>query len=152
MNKATFLGTISLDFLKLPPGVEDWETYETEDIFATNFINFPKDYIFTLGSGIHNTYGNMFASLATTPAYSLPTASQYYAAGRDVIRWGGTADHTEIDFDRYIFTPIPGKNFASVSIAPKSEPHHLSTVPNLIEKIPGGWLEMVEAIKKGEFK
>ncbi len=151
MNKATYMGTVPLDFLKLPGTVTNWQSYETEDIFATNFINFPKDYMLTMGSGISPSYNNIYSSLATTPAYPLPTSSQIYIAGRDVIRWGGTADPLEIDFDRYIFAPIPDKNLASVFKAPKSEPHHISEIPSLVTIIPDEWKEMFEAIQKGLF-
>jgi len=56
-----------------------------------------------------------------------------------------------VDFDRYIFTPIVGKNLASVFKAPKSEPHHLSQVPSLMTTVPKGWEEILEAIQKGLF-
>lgn len=148
---ASYMGTVPLEWLKLPPTVKDWQTYETEDIFATNFINFPHEYMLTLGSGINPTYNGIYSSLATTPAYQLPTSSQIYIAGRDVIRWGGAEDPCEIDFDRYIFTPIPGKEFASVFKAPKSEPHHLSKVPTLINNVSPSMQELFKAIQRGEF-
>ena len=151
MDKATFLGTVPLEFLQLPGTVTNWQPYETNDIFALNFINFPKEYMLTMGSGVHASYNNIYSSLATTPAYPLPIQSQFYVAGRDVIRWGGPADPYEVDFDRYIFTPMPGKDFASIFKAPKSEPHHLSEVPHLVDIVPDGWKEIMEAIRKGEF-
>lgn len=151
MNKAIYSGTVPLDFLKLPSGIGNWEKFETEDIFATNFINFPKNYLLTLGSATHHSsYSNVYTSLATTPAYKLPTSSQFYIAGRDVIRWGGPDDPLEIDFDRYVFTPDFTRGVAIVSKAPKTEPHHLSSVPSLINDVPKSWQEIFEAIKKGD--
>lgn len=151
MDKALFSGTVPLDFLKLPQGIDNWEKFETEDIFATNFINFPKNYMLTLGSaGYHSSYQNIYSSLATTPAYELPTSSQFYIAGRDVIRWGGPNDPLEIDFDRYVFTPDFNRSIAIVSKAPKTEPHHLSDVPSLVNDVPDSWKEIFEAIQRGE--
>lgn len=150
MEKASYIGTISLDLLKLPSGVASWEPYETDDIFATNLITFPHDYLLTIGSAAHPSYTGIFTSLATTPAYQLPTQTQMYVAGRDVIRWGGSTDPHEVDFDRYVFAPIPGKTFASVFKAPKSEPHHLSDVPNLMSSVPKSWQEVFEAIRTGK--
>lgn len=151
MTKAIYAGIVPLEFLKLPQEIGEWEKYETEDIFATNFINFPKNYLLTLGSATHHSsYNEMYSSLATTPAYQLPTSSQFYVAGRDVIRWGGPEDPLEIDFDRYIFTPDLSRGVAIVSKAPKTEPHHLSNVPSLINYIPKGWQEIFEAIQRGD--
>jgi len=150
MEKASYIGTVPLDLLRLPPEISKWEPYETDDIFATNLITFPNDYLLTIGSTGCPSYSNIFASLATTPAYPLPTQTQMYIAGRDVIRWGGSADPYEIDFDRYVFTPIEGRNFASVFKAPKSEPHHLSEVPNLMNAVPKSWQEIFEAIRRGQ--
>ena len=146
------MGKVPLDWIKIPPNVNDWESYETEDIFTTNFINFPNDYMLTLGSAVHPSYSNIYSSLATTPGYKLPISSQFYVAGRDVIRWGGTADPEEVDFDRYVFTPLTGEDFAAVSKAPKSEPHHLSDAPELMDVVSDAWKEIFEGIKNGKFK
>lgn len=151
MDKPIYIGTVSIEFLRLPGTVTNWQPFQTEDIFATNFINFPKNYMLTMGSGISPAYNDIYTSLATTPAYQLPTSTQFYIAGRDVIRWGGTEDPYEIDFDRYVFVPMKDKDFASVFKAPKSEPHHLSQVPGLVNIVPDGWKEIVEAIQKGLF-
>ena len=133
MNKATFVGTVPLEFLD--KSATNWRSGTIEDIFADGLITRPQDYLFTLGSGVHS-FGS---SLATTPAYQLPTTSQFYLAGRDVFRWGGTNDPNEIDFDRYGFTPDYERSAAIVWKAPKSEPHHFSEVPNLINNIPEDW-------------
>jgi len=53
MDKATYMGTVPLEFLKLPGTVTNWQPFQTDDIFATNFINFPKNYMLTMGSGIN---------------------------------------------------------------------------------------------------
>lgn len=151
-DEAIYLGEVPLDWLKVPPKIENWQTYETEDIFATNLITIPNDYLLTLGSGVFTPCPNLYASMATTPAYPLPTSTQMYVAGRDVIRWGGKSDPYEVDFDRYIFTPLSNGESAAVFKAPKSEPHHLSSVPDLISKVPKDWQEMFVAIKNGEFK
>lgn len=151
MNKAIYAGTVSLDFLKLPSGIVSWEKFETEDIFSTNFINYPSNYLLTIGSATHNHLSNSIrASSATTPAYQLPTSSQFYTAGRDVIRWGGPKDPLEIDFDRYIFTPDFTRGIAIVSRAPKTEPHHLSNVPSLINDVPERWKEIFKAVQSGD--
>lgn len=146
------LGTVPLDWITLPPGINDWEKYETDDIFSTNFINIPKEHLFTLGSAIHLPNNQTFASLATTPAFKLPTSSQYYVAGRTVVRWGGEEDPLELDFDHYGFTPDRNKGLALVWLAPKSEPHHLSEMPEMLNHIPSSMKQLVDAITKGEFK
>lgn len=152
MKKAEPITTVPLDWIKLPEGIQQWEPYETDDIIADSLITMPNDYLLTLGSaGNYSIEKGPMASLATAPAYPLPTNSQFYVAGRDVVRWGGKHDPLEIDFDRYIFTPIPEKNIALVAKAPKSEPHHLSDVPELIEKVPDSWKEIFEAVKRGDF-
>ena len=113
-----------------------------EDIIQERLINPPQNYFFTLGSGVNST----MTSLATTPAYYLPTNSQFYLAGRDVFRWGGTADPYEVDIDHYGFTPDYARGAAIVWMAPKSEPHHLSETPQIMNYIPEGWKEICEAI------
>jgi hypothetical protein len=152
MDKAKYIGTVSLDFLQLPGTVGNWQTYQTEDIFAQNLITMPHDYLFTLGSGIFTPgFSNLMSSLATIPQYRVPTTSQYYVAGRDVIRWGGEKDPLEIDFDRYGFTPDFNKGVAIVWKAPKFEPHHLSEVPEYIKKVPNNLKDLVDSIVKGKF-
>lgn len=153
VNKAQYIGTVSLDFLQLPGTVGNWQTYETEDIITKNLITMPHDYLFTLGSGIFMPgFSDFITSLATIPRYPIPTTSQYYVAGRDVIRWGGEKDPLELDFDRYGFTPDFDKGVAVVWKAPKFEPHHLSEVPELINKVPENFKELVNGIVTGKFK
>lgn len=149
-DKAKYLGTVPLDFLTLPGTVGSWETYETEDIFATNFVNFPHDYLRTLGSGI-SPYKNLYTSLATTPDFQLPTTSQLYTAGRTVIRWGGSQDPFQVDLDHYLFTPDFSRGVAVVSLAPKSEPHHITDDPELIVQLPDNLRQLVYKIQKGEY-
>lgn len=149
MDSAKPIGTISLDWLKLPENTKPWEPFETEDIFATGLVTVPSDYLLTLGSGIFFSPTHTASSMATTPAYPLRSESQMYVAGRDVIRWGGINDPFEIDFDRYIFTPIPDKEIALVSKAPKSELHHFSEAPHLIKNIPDSWQDIFKAIMDG---
>lgn len=152
MDRAKYIGTVSLNFLQLPGTVGNWQTYETEDIFAQNLITMPHDYLFTLGSGIFIPgFSDLISSLATIPQYPIPTTSQYYIAGRDVIRWGGEKDPLELDFDRYGFTPDFNKGVAVVWKAPKFEPHHLSEVPGLIDKVPDNFKDLVDAIVTGKF-
>ncbi len=150
MNKAKPVGVGPMDYLALPPGVGQWESYETRDIFATNFITLPPTYIASLGSAIDLGRFSAYTSMATTPNYQLPTQSQYYVAGRDVLRWGGTADPFQVDIDRYVFTPDFDKQLAIVSLAPKSEPHHLSEIPTYLDHVPRSLQELCEAILKGE--
>lgn len=152
MQKAKILGTVPLDFIKIPQGLSDWQVYETEDIFATNFINFPHDYLLTVGSAVFNPFRNNYGSLATTPSFEIPTSSQIYIAGRDVLRWGGVNDPSEIDIDHYGFTPDKERKFAYVWKAPKSEAHAVSLLPNYVENVPENWQEMFKAILSGEFK
>lgn len=102
----------------------------------------PPNHLFTLGSGVYS-WGT---SLATTPAYHLPTNSQFYLAGRDVFRWGGTSDPYEIDIDHYGFTPDFTKRIAIYWKSPKSEPHHLSELPQLLVHIPDDWKEICETV------
>lgn len=150
MNKAKRIGTVPLDFLKLPRYVNNWQTYETEDIFAQNLITMPHNYIFTLGSGIFTPgFSDLMSSLATIPQYPIPATNQYYIAGRDVIRWGGEKDPLEIDFDRYGFTPDFNKGVAVIWKAPKFEPHHLSEMPEYIKNVPDNLKDLVDAIIKG---
>ncbi len=151
-DRASYLGTVSLNFLQLPGTIGNWQSYETEDIFATNFINVPHEHLYTMGSGINPLQGTALASLATIPNFQLPTQTQWYIAGRTVVRWGGTSDPTEVDIDHYGFTPVFNKGVAVVWKAPKSEPHHLSQIPDLINTVPSNLVELVEAIRKGEFK
>ena len=140
MDKATFIGTVSLEFLD--QSASNWTAGTTEDLISEGLIIKPPDYLFTLGSGVHSGY----TSLATTPAYQLPTNSQFYLAGRDVFRWGGTNDPYEIDFDRYGFTPDYTRGVAIAWKAPKSEPHRFSEAPELRRYIPNDWKEICEAI------
>lgn len=149
--KATFIGTVPLDFIILPPNQPEWKPYETEDLIATGVITVPKDYLLTLGSGIFFSPYHTASSLATTPAYKLPSTSQYYVVGRDVIRWGGELDPFEIDWDHYVFTPDFNKGVAIVSKAPKTELHHFSQAPKKLEYIPEKWKGIFEAIQRGEF-
>lgn len=114
------------------------------DIIQQKLINPPPNYFLTVGSGV----GCTGTSLATTPAYPLPTSSQFYLAGRDVLRWGGTRDPYEVDIDHYGFTPDYVRNCAILWKAPKSEPHHLSEVPGLLVNLPHDWKEFCEAILK----
>lgn len=140
MNKASYVGTVPLEFLDRSSS--NWGVAVVDDIIISGLIKQPKDYLLTLGSGVYS-WGS---SLATTPAYQLPTNSQYYLAGRDVFRWGGTADPYEIDFDRYGFTPDFTRGAAIVWKAPKSEPHHLTEVPELLTYIPKDWRDIFEAV------
>lgn len=142
MHKAAFVGTTSLEFLNR--SASNWMAGTTEDIIADGLIIKPPDYLFTLGSGVYS-WGT---SLATTPAYQLPTNSQFYLAGRDIFRWGGTNDPYEVDFDRYGFTPDYTRGAVVVWKAPKSEPHHLSELPQMLNYIPKDWKEICEAILK----
>ncbi len=142
MNRAQFIGTISLDFLN--NSASDWIAGTTEDIIQQGLITLPQNYFFTLGSGVQSTMN----SLATTPAYYLPTNSQFYIAGRDVFRWGGTADPYEIDIDHYGFTPDYTRGAAICWRAPKTEPHHLSEIPQLLNFVPQDWIEICGAILK----
>jgi hypothetical protein len=148
MSTAKFLGTAPLSFLTLPEAVANWQPFPTEDLIIQGYITRPNHYMLTMGSAIHPS---VFASLATTPAYRLPSATQRYIAGRDVIRWGGPDDPHEVDFDRYVFSPFPEKDLAHILKAPKSEPHHLSDVPGLMKIVPDDWKEILEGIRNGEF-
>lgn len=145
MNRATFIGTVYLKFLD--QSANNWIAGTMEDIIAEDIIVKPHDYFFTLGSGIYS--GG--TSLATIPAYRLPTNSQFYLAGRDVFRWGGIKDPYEVDFDRYGFTPDYAKGVAVVWKAPKSEPHHLSKLPKLFDHIPNDWREICTSIITKQF-
>lgn len=140
MERATYIGTTSLEFLNR--SASDWRVGTTEDIIAEGLVTKPHNYLFTLGSGVYSCG----VSLATTPTYQLPTNSQFYLAGRDVFRWGGPKNPYEIGLDRYGFTPDYSRDIAVVWKAPKSEPHHLSEVPQLLVHIPEDWKEICEAI------
>ncbi len=113
-----------------------------EDIIHECFITSPPNYLFTLGSGVSST----MTSLATTPSYYLPTSSQFYLAGRDVFRWGGSSDPHEIDIDHYGFTPDYSRGAAIVFKAPKSELHHLSKMPQMMDYLPPEWKEICVTI------
>lgn len=140
MEKANFIATISLDFLDRSQS--NWGAATMDDIIRERLISRPPTYLFTLGSGI----ASRATSLATTPAYRLPTNSQTYHAGRDVFRWGGPKNPFEIDFDRYGFTPDFDRGVAVVWKAPKSEPHHLSRMPQMTQYIPDDWKEICSEI------
>jgi len=140
MNKANYIGTTSLEFLNR--SANNWRAGTIEDIVTEGLITKPNDYLFTLGSGV----ASWMTSLATTPAYPLPTNSQIYLAGRDVFRWGGLNNPYEIDIDHYGFTPDFAKGAAIVWKAPKSEPHHLSEIPELLVYVPNDWKEICEGI------
>ncbi len=150
MHKAKYIGTVSLDLIKLAPNQKPWQPYETEDIIASGVVTVPKYYMLTTGSGIFFSPHHTASSLATTPIYRLPTTSQYYVAGRDVIRWGGELDPYEIDYDHYVFTPDFNKGVAIVSMAPKTELHHFSQFPEKIKHIPDNWKGIFEGIRKGD--
>lgn len=151
VEKATYIGTVDLDLIKIPPNVSPWESYETNDIIAERIITIPKHYLLTTGSGIYFSPSNTASSLVTTPAYKLPTNSQFYIAGRDVIRWGGELDPYEIDYDHYVFTPDFSRNLAVVSKAPKSEFHHFSRMPEKLNDLSESWKEIFLAIQEGKF-
>ena len=140
MNQAHYMGTVPLNFLNRSQ--TNWGIARMEDIIADGYITKPDDHLFTLGSSV----ASWMTSLATTPAYPLPTQSQIYTAGRDVFRWGGTNDPYEIDFDRYGFTPDYYRGIAVMWKAPKSEPHHLSELPQILVNVPGDWQEICRAI------
>lgn len=140
MNKADFIGTVSFDFLD--SSASNWTAGTTNDMIQDGLITLPPDYFFTLGSGVQST----MTSLATTPAYQLPTKSQFYLAGRDVFRWGGFHDPFEVDIDHYGFTPDYIREVAIIWKAPKSEPHHLSEMPELLVHLPDDWKEFCQAI------
>lgn len=142
MYQAQFIGTVSFDFLDRSD--TQWRAMTTEDIFQENLISKPSYYLHTLGSGVYSA----MTSLATTPTYHLPTDSQFYLAGRDVFRWGGPSDPYEIDIDHYGFTPDYKRRVTVMWKAPKSEPHHLSEMPNMMNSIPAEWKEIYEAIFK----
>lgn len=146
MNKAIYIGTAPLEFIN--DSNTHWKAIATEDIIENNLIQRPPEHLFTLGSGIA-TWMN---SLATTPAYPLPTQSQFYLAGRDVLRWGGPTDPHEIDIDHYGFTPDFNRGVAVMWKAPKSEPHHLSQLPEYIARIPSEWRDICRAIVEGELQ
>ncbi|QQS43856.1 hypothetical protein IPM65_07015 [Candidatus Roizmanbacteria bacterium] len=140
VNKATAIGTVPLNFIN--DTSSDWDKFLTEDIIEKGYITTPPDYICTLGSGICTA----MTSLATTPAYPLPTTTQSYYAGRDVLRWGGFKDPHEVDFDRYGFTPDFNKGVAILWKAPKSEPHHLSKVPDILDYLSDSDRDFCKAI------
>lgn len=140
MNQAQFINTISLDFIN--QSQTGWKATQLEDIIVDGYIAKPNNYLFTLGSGV----ASWMSSLATTPAYLLPTQSQTYIAGRDVFRWGGTNDPYEIDLDHYGFTHDYNRRIVVMWKAPKSEPHHLSELPQLLEHIPEDWLDICQAV------
>jgi hypothetical protein len=145
MNRAQPIGVTSLDFLNR--SASNWRAGITEDIIQERLISLPLNYLFTLGSGVYST----MTSLATIPAYHLPTTSQFYLAGRDVFRWGGMSDPLEVDIDRYGFTPDYARGAVVCWKAPKSEPHHLSEIPGLLNYVPSDWKEICEAILGGNF-
>lgn len=140
INKANIIGTVPIDFID--ETASDWDKFVTEDIIQSGFITAPSDYLCTLGSGV---CCNM-SSLATTSAYQLPTTSQNYYAGRDVFRWGGSKDPYEIDFDRYGLTPDFNRGVAVLWKAPKSEPHHLSEIPEMLNYLPDSEREFCRAV------
>lgn len=140
MDKARIIGTVPLNFLD--HSESNWRVMTMDDIIQERFVTPPPNYFFTLGSGVNST----MTSLATTPAYNLPMSSQFYLAGRDVFRWGGTSDPNEIDIDHYGFTPDYAHGAAVMWMAPKSEPHHLSETPQLFIYIPNDWKEICTAI------
>jgi hypothetical protein len=125
MKQADYIGTVPLEFIDLSE--TKWCATLMDDIFQERYITQPTNYLFTLGSGV----ASHMVSLATTPSYHIPTSSQIYLAGRDVFRWGGPDDPYEIDIDRYGFTPDYSHGAAIMWRAPKSEPHHLSRLPQL---------------------
>lgn len=140
MQRANFIGTISLDFLDRT--ASNWNSFTTDDILTEGIIREPNHHLFTLGSGVQSSA----ISLATTPAFPLPTNSQVYHAGRDVLRWGGTKDPNEIDIDHYGFTPDYKRMVAIVWKSPKSEPHHLSQRPDLLNNLPLHLRELSEEV------
>lgn len=140
VSKALFIGTVPLDFLD--HSESDWRAATMQDILQKGYIHPPQNYFFTLGSGVNST----MISLATTPVYYLPTNSQFYLAGRDVFRWGGSADPYEIDIDHYGFSPDYMHDAAVMWRAPKSEPHHLSEMPQMMDHVPDEWREFCESI------
>ena len=140
MQRANYIGTVALDFLD--NAESNWSAGTTEDIIQQRIITRPPEYMFTLGSGV----ASWRISLATTPAFYLPTNSQFYLAGRHVVRWGGTNDPFEIDLDHYGFTPDFDRGVAVVWKSPKSEPHHLSEMPQMMQYIPEDWKEICTAV------
>lgn len=145
MNKAKYIGTVPLGFID--NSQTSWIPEKVDDIIRVGYISEPKGYLFTMGSGVHST----MTSFATYPNYWLPANSQYYIAGRDVMRWAGTANPTEIDIDRYGFTPDFKKQSAVVWMAPKTEPHHLSARKEMLDYMPEDWKEFCKAVLNGEF-
>jgi hypothetical protein len=144
MNEAIFVETIPMDILDRSQS--NWLATVMDDIFQEEYINRPPYHLFTLGSGV----ASHMVSLATTPAYPIPTTSQNYLAGRDVFRWGGPTDPHEIDIDRYGITPDITRGSAVLWKAPKTEPHHLSKLPQMRLNIPSDWKEICEAILNGQ--
>ena len=140
MSKADYIGTISIDFIDRSQ--TNWLAMPMDDIIQQGLITKAPDYLFTAGSGV----ASWMTSCATTPAYPLPTHSQFYLAGRDVFRWGGLKDPYEIDVDHYGFTPDYEREAVICWKAPKSEPHHLSQMPQLLEIMPDGWKEICSAV------
>lgn len=140
MQRANYIGTVSLDFLD--KAESNWGATTMEDIIERGLITKPPEYMFTLGSGV----ASWRTSLATTPAFPLPTNSQFYLAGRHVFRRGGANDPFEIDLDHYGFTPDFDRGVAIVWKSPKSEPHHLSEMPQMTQYIPGDWKETCTAL------
>ena len=140
MNKAIFIATAPISLIDNT--ANNWQATTMNDIIKEQYIQIPENYLFTLGSGISST----IASRATYPSYRLPTGSQYYLAGRDVFRWGGSADPYEIDFDRYGITPDFNRGVAVIWRAPKSEPHHLSEMPHIFKNVPNDWKEICDSI------
>ncbi|MEX0622249.1 MAG: hypothetical protein WD187_04670 [Candidatus Woykebacteria bacterium] len=139
-KKAIYIGTTSLDFLDRY--ASGWNVFSTEDILIEGVIKKPANYFVTLGSGVQSD----MLSLATTPSFTLPTTSQIYLAGRDVLRWGGTNNPYEIDLDHYGFTPDYTRAAVIVWKDPKSQPHHLSKNPDLIIHYPDHIREICEAV------
>lgn len=140
MQRANYIGTVSLDFLDKADS--NWGVATMGDIIEQRLITKPAEYMFTVGSGVASWRNSM----ATTPAFPLPTTSQFYLAGRHVARWGGTNDPFEIDLDHYGFTPDFNRGVAVVWKSPKSEPHHLSEMPQMMQYVPQEWKEICTAI------
>lgn len=140
MQRANFVGTIALEVLDKADS--NWGAVRMEDVIELGLVKKPPEYMFTLGSGV----ASWRTSLATTPAFRLPTNSQFYLAGRHVVRWGGANDPYEIDLDHYGLTPDFNRGVVVVWKSPKSEPHHLSEMPQMMQYVPEGWKEICTAI------
>ena len=142
MEKANYIGTVPLKFLD--ESTSNWSAFATEDIFETGIVRKPSFYITTLGSGV----ASHMTSLATSSNFRLPTNSQFYLAGRDVLRWAGTADPYDFDIDHYGFTPDYNRKAAIVWMSPKSVPHHLSQRYDLLNKLNPDLRLLCEAVLK----